>query len=116
MRGMPLLLALLACTRPGDAPRALSDPQAKRCATSPGEPLPSDCRGETRPVTSGVVAACIARRAIPTGLTAPSGETWHYAVTFRDSRWLVTVHDPDACAPGGGYLIQIDPKSGRILR
>jgi hypothetical protein len=61
-----------------------------------------------------VTAACIARRAIPVGAVLPDGAEWHYTVTFRDSRWRVLIFAPGP--RGGGYLVHVDPKTGRILR
>jgi hypothetical protein len=112
-----LLCVALGCRSRGElAPAALKEPAAQRCPETRGKPLPTDCRGETRPVTSGATAACIARKVIPPEARPASGGAWHYSVGFRDSRWVVTIHDPSACVLGAAYLIHVDPKSGRVLK
>lgn len=108
-----LLLCLAGCASREDSVAVTPAPAQKRASW--GEPLPKDCRGETRPVTSGLTAACIAREAIPGGAEPASGGVWNYAVTFRNSRWVVTIHDPDPSV-AGSYLIHVDPKTGRVLR
>jgi hypothetical protein len=108
-----VLLGLLGCTSRADAPSPPAT-QAAQEPSTPGEPLPRDCRGELRPVKSGVTAACIARRAIPVEAELPPGKEWYHTVTFRDSRWLVSIYGQGMRR--GGYLIHVDPRTGRVLR
>ncbi len=108
-----VLLGVAGCVPRTDAPLAAPVAPTEERST-PGEPLPTDCRGETRPVTSGVTAACIARRAIPPRAELPSGTQWYHTVTFRDSHWLVSIFAPGV--RGSGYRIHVDPKTGRVLK
>jgi hypothetical protein len=110
-----LLCVVIGCRARGDD-AALATPAPPPCTEIRGDPLPSDCRNETRPVTSGAAAACLARKVIPPDARPASGGGWNYSARFRDSRWLVTIHDPNACVPGAAYVIQVDPKSGRVLK
>ena len=116
----PLALALLlSCTalwscKLSDDPAAAPEEDPELRCGNEGDPLPRECPKETRPVTSGVAAVCIASKVIP-----PDHETdcgLRYSVTFRNARWIVSIFDSSLTVREGGYLIHVDPKSGRILK
>jgi hypothetical protein len=113
---VPLLscIALGACGLSGEPAPMPEEDWKERCSRTDGEPLPRECPKETRPVTSGVAAACIAAKVVPPDDT-PDCE-WRYSVTFRNSRWIVSIFDSSITVRDGGYLIHVDPKSGRILK
>ncbi len=113
---VPLLscIVLGACSTSGEPTVAPEEDRKQRCTLTAGDPLPRECPKETRPVTSGVAAACIAAKVIPADDTPDCD--WRYSVTFRNSRWIVSIFDSSITVRDGGYLIHVDPKSGRVLK
>src|SRR5262245_16863125 len=114
---VPLLscIALGACTLSGEPVAAPEEDPKQRCSRTDGDPLPRECPKETRPVTSGVAAACIAAKVIPIPPDTRPDCEWRYTVTFRGSRWIVRIFDSSISVRDGAYLMHVDPKSGRIL-
>jgi hypothetical protein len=109
-----LSCAALASCRLSRDPAATPEEDPELRCRNDGDPLPSECPKETRPVTSAVAAVCIASKVIPVDRESDCG--FRYSVTFRDSRWFVRIFDSTATVRNGAFLIQVEPKSGRITK